>query len=161
RRDGSPYTASHPVETRRRRCRGAPPKEAQMATLTRRSVLRGGAALTAASGLARPYIANAAAKTAEVWWTQGFAQEEDISFKKIVEDYQKASGNTIDYSIAPYAPMRQKIVAAVQSGIVPDIFQNTPGEVIALYAWADRLVDVSDVVETQKAQFTKTALLTV
>src|SRR5437868_7558065 len=99
-----------------------------MATLTRRSVLRGGAALTAAGSLMRPYIANAAAKTAEVWWVQGFAQEEDIAFKKLVEDYQKASGNTIDYSIAPYAPMRQKIVAAVQSGIVPDIFQNTPGE---------------------------------
>src|SRR5437764_9363624 len=132
-----------------------------MATLTRRSVLRGGAALTAAGSLARPYIANAAAKTAEVWWVQGFAQEEDIAFKKLVEDYQTASGNTIDYSIAPYAPMRQKIVAAVQSGIVPDIFQNTPGEVIARYAWSNQLVDVSDVIETQKAQFTKTALLTV
>jgi multiple sugar transport system substrate-binding protein len=146
---------------RRRRCRGATWKEAQMATLTRRSVLRGGAALTAAGSLMRPYVANAAAKTAEVWWVQGFAQEEDIAFKKLVEDYQKASGNTIDYSIAPYAPMRQKIVAAMQSGIVPDVFQNTPGEIIALYAWADKLVDVSDVVDTQKAQFTQTALLTV
>ncbi len=132
-----------------------------MATLTRRSVLRGGAALTAAGSLARPYIANAAAKTAEVWWTQGFAQEEDISFKKIVEDYQKASGNTIDHSIMPYAPLRQKIVSAVTSGIVPDLFQNTPAEVIALHAWDDRLVDVSDVIETQRTQYTRTALLTV
>src|SRR5438132_2307650 len=131
-----------------------------MITLTRRSALHSSAALAAAT-LARPYIANAAAKTAEVWWTQGFAQEEDISFKKIVADYERASGNTIDYSIAPYAPMRQKIVSAVTSGVVPDIFQNTPGEVIALYAWSDKLVDVSDVVETQKAQFTQTALLTV
>ncbi len=132
-----------------------------MATLTRRSVLRGGAALTAAGSLVRPYVANAAAKTAEVWWTQGFAQEEDISFKKIVEDYQKASGNTIDHSIMPYAPLRQKIVSAVTSAIVPDLFQNTPAEAIALYAWGDKLVDVTDVIETQKPQFTRTALLTV
>jgi len=132
-----------------------------MATLTRRSVIRGSAALTLAGAFARPYIANAAATTATVWWTQGFAEEEDISFKKIVADYQKASGNTIDYSITPYAPMRQKIVAAVQSGVVPDLYQNTPGEIIALQAWDDRLVDVSDVVETQKAQFARTALLTV
>jgi multiple sugar transport system substrate-binding protein len=125
---------------------------------TRRSVLRGSAALAAAGTLARPYLANAAATTAEVWWTQGFAQEEDISFKKIVADYQKASGNTIDYSITPYAPMRQKIVSAVTSGVVPDVFQNQPGEVIALYAWEDKLVDVSDVIETQKSQFTRTAL---
>ena len=110
--------------------------------------------------LARPYIANAAATTATVWWVQGFAQEEDIAFKKIVADYEKASGNTIDYSIVPYAPMRQKIVSAVTSGEVPDLFQNTPGEIIALWAWDDKLVDVSDVVETQKEEFTETALLT-
>jgi len=111
--------------------------------------------------LARPYIANAAGTTATVWWTQGFAEEEDISFKKIVADYEKASGNTIDHSITPYAPLRQKIVSAVTSGVVPDLYQNTPGEVIALQAWGDKLVDVSDVIETQKSQFARTALLTV
>ena len=55
-----------------------------MTTLTRRSVLRRSLALTAAGALARPYIANAAAATAALWWTQGSAEEEDISFKKIV-----------------------------------------------------------------------------
>src|SRR5438874_523954 len=131
-----------------------------MATLSRRSVIGGSVGLAAAGMLARPYVASAAT-TAEVWWTQGFAQEEDISFKKIVADYEKASSNTIDYSIAPYAPMRQKIVSAMTSGVVPDVFQNTPAEIIALYAWDDKLVDVSDVVETQREEFTETALLTV
>ena len=130
-----------------------------MGRLTRRSVLRGSAGLVAATGLARPYIANAAATTAAVWWIQGFAQEEDIAFKKIVADYEKASGNTIDYSIIPYAPMRQKIVSAMTSGAVPDLFQNTPTEIIALYAWDDKLVDVTDVVETQREEYTETALL--
>ena len=131
-----------------------------MAILTRRSVLRASLGLAAAGTLARPYMANAAASTATVWWIQGFAEEEDISFKKIVADYEKASGNTIDYSIVPYAPMRQKIVSAVTSGEVPDLFQNTPVEIIALYAWQDKLVDVSDVVETQREEYTDTALLT-
>src|SRR5438270_4773506 len=130
-----------------------------MITLTRRSALHSSAALAAAT-LVRPYIANAAATTATVWWTQGFAQEEDISFKKIVADYEKISGNTIDYSIGPYAPMRQKIFAAMTSGVVPDLFQNSPAEIIALYAWDDKLVDVSEVVETQREEFTETALLT-
>jgi multiple sugar transport system substrate-binding protein len=76
-----------------------------MTILTRRSVLRASLALGAAGTLARPYIANAQAKTATVWWVQGFAEEEDISFKKIVADYQKASGNTIEYTITPYAPL--------------------------------------------------------
>ena len=118
------------------------------------------AGAAAAGTLARPYIANAAATTATVWWVQGFAQEEDIAFKKIVADYEKASGNKIDYSIIPYAPLRQKIVSAMTSGDVPDLFQNTPTEIIALYAWDDKLVDVTDVVETQKEQYTETALLT-
>ena len=105
-----------------------------MTKLTRRSVLHGSLGLVAAGAIARPYIANAQAKTAVLWWNQGFVQEEDISIKKIIADYQKASGNTIDMSIMPFAPMRQKIVSAVTSGVVPDFFVNTPGEIIALYA---------------------------
>src|ERR1700758_378030 len=132
-----------------------------MPNLTRRSLLRNSFGLVAAGTLARPHIANAAATIAAVWWVQGFAQEEDVSFKKIVADYEKTSGNTIDYNLVPYAPMRQKIVSAMTSGVVPDLFQNTPAEIIALYAWQDKLVDVSEIVETHREEYTETALLTV
>jgi hypothetical protein len=67
-----------------------------MRTVSRRSLLRGSFTLAAAGALMKPYIVNAAATAAAVWWTQGFAQEEDIGFKKIADDYQKASGNTLD-----------------------------------------------------------------
>ncbi len=130
-----------------------------MTTLSRRSVLRTSLAVAGAGTLARPYIANATATTAEVWWTQGFVPEEDVAIKKIVTDYQKASGNTIDLSIMPFGPLRQKIVAAVTSGVVPDMFRQSPDEIIALLAWDDKLVDVTDVVETQKEEYTETALL--
>jgi multiple sugar transport system substrate-binding protein len=129
-----------------------------MGRLTRRSVLRGSVGLVAASTLARPYIANAAATTATVWWVQGFIQEEDLAFKKIVADYEKASGNTIDHTIIPFAPMRQKIISAVTSGAVPDMYQSTPTELIGLQAWSDKLVDVTDVIETQREEYTETAL---
>ena len=129
-----------------------------MTTLSRRSLLGGSMALAAAGTLARPYIAKAAATTADVWWTQGFIPEEDDSIKKIVADYEKASGNKIELSIMPFAPQRQKIVSAVTSGVVPDLFWNNPGEIIALHAWDDKLVDVSDVIETQKEEYTETAL---
>jgi multiple sugar transport system substrate-binding protein len=130
-----------------------------MGNLSRRSVLRSSLGLAAAGALARPYIANAAATTAEVWWAQGFVQEEDISIKKIIADYEKASGNKIELSIMPFAPQRQKIVSAVTSGIVPDFFANNPAEIIALYAWEDKLLDVSDIVETRREDYTETALL--
>jgi len=127
--------------------------------LTRRSVLRSSAAIATVGALGRPFIANAAAKTATVWWTQGFAQEEDVSTKKVVDDYQKASGNTIELSIIPYAPERNKNISAITSGDVPDVITANQSEIAALYAYQDKLVDVTDVVETQKAQYSQTGLL--
>jgi multiple sugar transport system substrate-binding protein len=132
-----------------------------MGNLSRRSVLRSSLGLAAAGTLSRPYVANAAATTAEVWWVQGFAQEEDIGFKKMVADYEKTSGNHIDYSILPFAAMRQKEIAAVTSGVVPDIINVGDYWFAVLSAWNDQLVDLTDVIETQKSLFMPTALQTV
>src|SRR5438874_10167601 len=130
-----------------------------MGNVSRRALLRNSLGLAAAGALARPSVANAAAMTAEIWWVQGFVPEEDVAFKKVVADYEKASGNKIELSIIPFAPGRQKIVAAMTSGIVPDMFTNNPAEITAIYAWDDKLVDVTDVVETQKEECTETSLL--
>src|SRR3984893_3407114 len=119
-----------------------------MGALTRRSVLRSSLAFGAAGTLARPYIANAAATTAEMWWIQGFAKEEDTSLKKMVADYEKATGNKIYLSVIPFAPYRQKAVAAIQSGVVPDIMETCDLEFASLQSWDDKLLDVGDIVET-------------
>jgi len=129
-----------------------------MALLTRRSVLRGSAALAATHLLASPRIARAAATTASMWFSQGFVQDEDVALRKIVADYEKASGNKIELSIVPFAPMRQKIISAVTSGVVPDVFNSDPNEILQIYGWQDKWVDVSDVVESQQSQFSDTAL---
>jgi multiple sugar transport system substrate-binding protein len=133
---------------------------AVMAHVTRRSMLRGSMALAAAKTLGFPHVARAAATTASMWFSQGFVQDEDTSLRKAVSEYEKQSGNTIELSITPFAPERQKIVAALTSGVVPDLigFSN-PIEILQIYAWQDRWVEVSDVVETQKSQFSETALL--
>jgi hypothetical protein len=86
-------------------------KETHLETVSRRSVLRNSLQLAAAAGLMRPYIANAAATTATVWWTQGFVQEEDIAITKMFDAYQR------------------------------------------IYAWQDKLVNVTDVVDTQKEEY--------
>ena len=131
-----------------------------MDRLTRRSLLRTSAGFVAAGAMARPFIANAETKTATVWWVQGFAQEEDIGFKQLVADYEKASGNTIDYSIVPFAAQRQKEIAAVTSGVVPDIINLGDYFFGVTSAWKDQLVDLTDVIETQKPLFDPTALQT-
>jgi multiple sugar transport system substrate-binding protein len=131
-----------------------------MSELSRRSVLRGSAGLAAAGTLGRPFIANAAGKTATVYWLQGFVPEEDASFKNMVAEYEKTSGNKIEYSIVPFGPMVQKIIAAITSGDVPDLIQGAGfGTTVPLYAWNDKLDDLTDVMETQKAQYNPTVLL--
>src|SRR6516164_1416513 len=129
-----------------------------MTILTRRSVLRSSLAFGAAGTLARPFIANAAATTAEVWWVQGFAKEEDAAFKKMVAEYEKASGNKIDLSLIPFAPMRQKAVAAIQSGVVPDVMNTPDLEFAPLNSWDDKFLDVSDIIETLKKDFAPIAV---
>jgi multiple sugar transport system substrate-binding protein len=132
-----------------------------MSKLSRRSVLRGSLATAAAAKLGSPFIANAAAKTATVWWTQGFVPEEDESFKNMVEGYEKASGNKIDFSLIPFGPLMQKIVSAITSGDVPDVMSHDIADqaVVPQNAWNDKLVDLTDIVEPLKSQFHPTAYL--
>jgi multiple sugar transport system substrate-binding protein len=129
---------------------------------TRRSLLRRSAGLLAAGSLARPFIARAAATTATVWWTQGLVAEEDDAFRAAVAEYEKASGNHIDETITPSKPLNEKIIAALSAGgVVPDLMYSIPPEIVPLQAWKDILVDVSDVVETQKSEYSPAALAAV
>ncbi|HUZ73473.1 MAG TPA: ABC transporter substrate-binding protein [Stellaceae bacterium] len=130
-----------------------------MTKLTRRSLLRASVGLAAAGTLARPYVANAQAKTATVWWVQGFIPQEDAAFKKLCADYEKASGNKLDYSIVPFAPLRQKFITAITSGEVPDLVNPAFGPYVPEEAWNDRLVDLTDVIDADKSRYSATALL--
>jgi multiple sugar transport system substrate-binding protein len=132
-----------------------------MRSLSRRSVLHASVGLAAVGAFARPFIANAAAKTTTVWWTQGFVPEEDASFKRMVAEYEKTSGNIIEASIIPFGPIKQKIVSALTSGDVPDVMANYNAgvTVVPQNVWNDKLIDLTDVVETQKSQYHSTALL--
>ena len=129
-----------------------------MANWTRRSVLRSSLGLAAAGALGRPYIANAAATTIEVWFAQGFVPEEDSAFNAMAADYEKQSGNKVEPSLIPYAALRQKAISAIQSGAVPDLIEVADFYLGPLQAWDDKLVDLSDIVEPVKGQYISTAL---
>jgi multiple sugar transport system substrate-binding protein len=131
-----------------------------MSSMSRRAVVRGSVGLAAASTLGRPYVADAQAKTATIWVGQGFVQEEDAALKKTVAEYEKASGNKIDYSIMPFMAL------APEDDLCPDQ-RRCPGPSFLRRTDCDpagerlehRLVDMTDVVDTQKSKFTETALL--
>ncbi len=131
-----------------------------MSNLSRRSVLRASIGVAAAGTLGRPYIANAAAKTATLWVNQGFVPAEDAAFKKVADDYMKESGNKIDYSIMPFMAQNQKTISALTSGDVPDlIFMDAPSSILPQNAWDDKLLDVSDVVTPYEPVLAESAKL--
>jgi multiple sugar transport system substrate-binding protein len=129
-----------------------------MGGLTRRSVLRSSIAAGTLGTLGGPYIANAAASTASMWLAQGFVAEEDAAYRAMVANYEKASGNTIEYSIIPFAALRQKAVSAVTAGVVPDLMEVADFQFLYLNAWKNNFLDVGDVVETQKEHYSENAL---
>jgi multiple sugar transport system substrate-binding protein len=132
-----------------------------MERLSRRTLLHRAAGIAAAGVLAHPYIANAQAKTATVWWAQGFVPQEDVALKKMVADYEKASGNKIDLSIVPFAPLRQKFISAITSGVVPDVVTPAFAPYLAQQAWNDKLEDLSDVIEPRKSALVPAAAASV
>jgi multiple sugar transport system substrate-binding protein len=128
--------------------------------ISRRSVLGGALGAAAAGTLARPYIANAQAKTAVYWAGQGFIPQEDAAMRKVCDDYMKASGNTLDYSLMPFMALNQKTISALTSGDVPDlIFMDAPETILPQNAWDDKVVDVTDVVAPFESQLSETAKL--
>ena len=131
-----------------------------MRNMSRRSAIRGSLSVVAAAPLARPYIANAQAKTAVYWAGQGFIPEEDIAMRKVCEDYMKESGNKLEYSLLPFMALNQKTISALTSGDVPDlIFMDAPETILPQNAWDDKIIDVSDVVAPYKSQLSETAKL--
>jgi multiple sugar transport system substrate-binding protein len=131
-----------------------------MKTLSRRGVLKGTLGVSVTALLARPYIANAQAKTATVWFQQGFVKQEDEALKKTIADYEKVSGNKLEYSIMPFRALNQKAISALTSGDVPDlIFHDAPTAILPQNAWHNRLEDMSDVVGTQESKYSESALL--
>src|SRR6185369_9733436 len=97
-------------------------------------------------------------KTAVCWLNQGFIPQEDAAMRQVCEDYIKASGNKLDYSIMPFMALNQKTISALTSGDVPDlVFMDAPSTILPQNAWDDKLIDVSDVVAPYESQLSETA----
>ena len=130
-----------------------------MTIITRRSVLRSSLAFGAAGALARPYIANAAATTIEVWLAQGFVPRGRCRLQgdgRRLREGERQQDRPQPHSLCGAAP----------EGDLGNHQRRRPGYDRGrrlrisrrLQAWDDKLVDLSDVVEPVKGQFIPTAL---
>ena len=131
-----------------------------MVSMSRRSVIRGSVGWRRRAHWHDPTSPMPRQRRQRSGLARASFPQEDAALKKTVADYEKASGNKIEYSIMPFMALYQKSISALTSGDVPDlIFSDAPTVILPVNAWNDRLVDMTDVVETQKDKFTETALL--
>ncbi len=118
------------------------------------------AAVAMGGGLALPQAASQAAETVTVWWNQGYYPAEDQALKDMVGAWEKQTGNTINLTIYNGSDLPAKIISAITTGQVPDLcyVDNADFLLLPQAAWRDQVVDVSDVVNTQHDEYSKTAL---
>jgi len=124
----------------------------------RRNVLKASVGLLAVSALAHPAVARG--QTITVWWNQGFYPAEDQAFHNLIATWEKASGNTVNLTLLPGQALNEKIISALTSGEVPDLMyaDNAPAQIIPQNAWKDKLLDLTDVVDTQRKELSDTAI---
>ena len=131
-----------------------------MKRISRRQALVGvGAAVAAGTGL-MPRRARAAGELT-VWWTQGFYKAENDAVIAWMADWEKRNNTKVNLTIMNGPDVITKLIAGMQVGDVPDVVHTVTGDrfLVPRAAWNDQLEDVSDVVESQKAEFTETALI--
>ena len=132
-----------------------------MKRMTRRQAVVGGAAGAIATGTgAMPRRARAAGELV-VWWTQGFYKAENDAVIAWMADWEKKNNTKVNLTIMNGPDVITKLIAGMQVGDVPDVVHTVTGDrfLVPRAAWNDQLEDVSDVVDSQKAEFTETALL--
>jgi len=130
-----------------------------MRTLSRRTALTG-IGMVGASALARPNLARAASGEVSVWWSQGFYPQENKAIIAAMEDWEKRSGVKVNLSFMTDPDLITKLIAGMQTGDVPDLVHCVTADrfLVPRAAWDDQLEDVTDVLDTQKAEFIPTAL---
>ncbi len=129
-----------------------------MPKLSRRHAVAGLGSIVAATA-ARSRSAKAAGSVT-VWWTQGFYEAENKAVIDNLADWEKKTGTKVDLTILNGSDLITKLIAGMQVGDVPDLVHSVTGDrfLVPQAAWNDQLVDVSDVVESQKAEFHQTAI---
>lgn len=113
--------------------------------------------------LAPVAMAQDGGKTLTVWWNKGYYAAEDAAVKNFVKQWEEKTGNTVKLSFYSTKALPKKLVAAINTGNVPDIAYADQSDFFLTpqLAWEGSLADVSDVVEPVEDLFTKTALQSV
>lgn len=123
--------------------------------MDRRDFLKRTAVGAGAAGVVGfPAVSRAQTKLV-VWWNKGYYPEEDAAMQKIVKDFEANTKASVDLSFTAQEDLLKKMQAGFIAKRMPDVafcFYND-WQIIPKYAWDDRLVDCSDVVDQLKLRY--------
>ena len=129
-----------------------------MPKLSRRHAMTGLGAVAAAA-VTRPRSVKAGVPVT-VWWTQGFYEAENKAVIDNLAAWEKQTGNKVNLTILNGSDLITKLIAGMQVGDVPDLVHSVTGDrfLVPRAAWDDQLIDLTDIVDSQKAEFHATAI---
>jgi raffinose/stachyose/melibiose transport system substrate-binding protein len=111
---------------------------------TRRNLMIGGSAATAALALGVTPRARAQDKTTITWWHINTIESETAAFQAIADAFVAENPNVeIEITVLENEAFKQKIATAMQSGEPPDVFQSWGGGVLFEYADAGLVKDIA------------------
>jgi len=94
-----------------------------------------------------------------VWWNKSFIPQQDEAFKEIAQKWEKKTGKQVDLSFFALPDHPAKILAAFDSKIVPDVdFGQIVNVQTGNFAYEDKLLEISDVLDPIRNRFTEGAL---
>jgi len=106
------------------------------------------------------FVQAAAAQDLTIWWNKSYYEEEDEKFDEIVRAFEESEGVEVSYSLFTNEDAPVKALAALSAGEPPDLafgflfdLQHT-----SRWAYENKLVDVSDVLEPMADRFMDVAL---
>jgi multiple sugar transport system substrate-binding protein len=81
-----------------------------------------------------------------LWWDKGYTPEEDEAIRETVAAFER-DGKRVELAFYPQAELPNRIQQALEAGRPPDIaFGTWLSEYVALWAFDDRLVDLSSAI---------------
>ncbi|MDJ0576992.1 MAG: ABC transporter substrate-binding protein [Xenococcaceae cyanobacterium MO_234.B1] len=99
-----------------------------------------------------------------LWWDKGFNLEEDKALQKLVDNWEKQTGNKVQIHFYAFGldPSSQKPQRYLQGSISPDIFMSFKSEstLNTSLAREGKLTDVEDLIEPIKEIYDQDALQT-
>ncbi len=118
--------------------------------VSRRRLLQGTAAVTAATALGRFGTTRAQeCSKLTAWGVVSFTEEGDAKVAEQMQAWGEANGIEVEYSALPGSDYSTRLATAVEAGSVPDVVMMLQ-DLTLFYADQDRLVDLTDVYDGLK-----------